>query len=65
VPESERPRTAEDGPILATHQVGYRIVTTLDRLSRRPEDATDIDEALSDALVAIVVAADHTSHTPH
>ena len=42
-----------------THQVGYCVVASRDRLSENPEDAADIDEALDDALVAIVVAADH------
>lgn len=50
---------------VAAQQVGYCIVNTLDRFSRRPEDAADIDQALSDALVAIVVAADHTGPAPH
>ncbi|MCL4545521.1 MAG: recombinase family protein [Chloroflexi bacterium] len=50
---------------VATRQVGYCIVATLDRFSRRPEDAADIDQALSDDLVAIVVAANHTGPTPY
>jgi site-specific DNA recombinase len=50
---------------VATHEVGYCIVATLDQFSLRPEDAADIDQALSDALVAIVVATDHTGPTPH
>ncbi len=44
---------------VAAHQVGYCVVASRDRLSENPEDAADIDEALDDALVAIVVAADH------
>ncbi len=50
---------------VATRQVGYCIVATVDRFSEDPEGAADIDEALSDALVAIVIAADHTGHPPH
>ena len=46
-----------------THQVGYCVVATSDRLSEDPEDAADIDEALSGALVVIVVAADHIGPT--
>lgn len=46
---------------VATHHIGYCVVATLDRLSRRPEDAADIDQALTDELVVIVVAADHTA----
>ncbi|MGH3320154.1 MAG: recombinase family protein [Streptosporangiaceae bacterium] len=45
---------------VASHQVGYCVVATRDRLSEDPEDAADIDEALDDALVALVIAADHT-----
>lgn len=45
---------------LATHRVGFCVVATRDRLSEDPEDMADIDEALDDALVAIVIAADHT-----
>lgn len=45
---------------VATHQVGYCILATLDRFSENPEDPADIDQALADALVAIVIAADHT-----
>lgn len=44
---------------VAAQQVGYCVVATSDRLSEDPVDAADIDEALSDALVVIVVAADH------
>ena len=44
-------------------QVGYCVVATSDRLSEDPEDAADIDEALSGALVVIVVAADHIGPT--
>src|SRR5579875_477500 len=46
---------------VTTHQVGYCVVATQDRLSEDPEDAAEIDQALSDTLVAIVVAADHTA----
>jgi DNA invertase Pin-like site-specific DNA recombinase len=45
---------------VAAQQVGYCVVSTRDRLSEDPEHMADIDEALDDALVAIVVAADHT-----
>jgi DNA invertase Pin-like site-specific DNA recombinase len=45
---------------VAAHQVGFCVVATRDRLSEDPEHMADIDEALDDALVAIVVAADHT-----
>ena len=44
-------------------QVGYCVVATSDRLSEDPEHAADIDEALSGALVVIVVAADHIGPT--
>lgn len=44
---------------VATHRVGFCVVATRDRLSEDPEHMADIDEALDDALVAIVVAADH------
>jgi DNA invertase Pin-like site-specific DNA recombinase len=44
---------------VAAHQAGYCVVATRNRLSEDPEDAADIDQALDDALVAIVVAADH------
>lgn len=50
---------------VAARQVGYCVVATMDRLSENPEDAADIDQALTDALVVIVVAADHTGPTPH
>jgi len=47
-----------------THrQVGYCVVAAADRLSRDPEDIADIDEALSDALVVVLVAADHIGPT--
>jgi DNA invertase Pin-like site-specific DNA recombinase len=46
---------------VTTHQVGYCVVATRDRLSEDPEDAADIDQALTDALVVIVVASDHTA----
>src|SRR5690348_16940557 len=45
---------------IAAHPVSYCVIATQDRLSEAPEDVADIDQALSDALVAIVVAADHT-----
>lgn len=48
---------------VAAHRVGYCVVTTRDRLSEDPEDVADIDQALTDALVVIVVAADHTGPT--
>lgn len=44
---------------VVAHRVGYCVVATRDRLSEDPEDMADIDEALDDALVAIVIAADH------
>lgn len=44
---------------VAAHRVGFCVVATRDRLSEDPEQMADIDEALDDALVAIVVAADH------
>ena len=44
---------------VAAQQVGYCVVATRDRLSEDPEHMADIDEALDDALVAIVIAADH------
>lgn len=44
---------------VAAHQVGYCVVATRDRLSENPEHMAEIDEALDDAAVAIVVAADH------
>lgn len=43
---------------VAAHQVGYCVVATRDRLSEDPEHMADIDQALDDALVAIVIAAD-------
>jgi DNA invertase Pin-like site-specific DNA recombinase len=45
---------------LAAHRVGFCVVATRDRLSEDPEHMADIDQALDDALVAIVIAADHT-----
>lgn len=45
---------------VAVHRVGFCVVATRDRLSENPEHMADIDEALDDALVAIVIAADHT-----
>ncbi|HWG01457.1 MAG TPA: hypothetical protein VG164_06365 [Trebonia sp.] len=45
---------------VAANQVGYCVVATRDRLSEDPEQAADIDQALDDALAAIVVAADNT-----
>ncbi len=51
---------------VTTQQVGYCVVATRDRLSSDPEHAADIDQALTDALVVIVVATDHTALTaPH
>lgn len=44
---------------VAAHRVGFCVVATRDRLSEDPEHMADIDEALDDAMVAIVVAADH------
>ena len=44
---------------VVAHQVGHCVVTTRDRLSEDPEYLADIDQARDDALVAIVVAADH------
>ena len=49
---------------VATHQVGYCAVTTRDQLAEDAEDAADIDQALTDALVVVVVAADHTGPNP-
>lgn len=49
---------------VAAHQVGYCVVATRDRLSEDPEDMADVDEALDDALVAIVIAADHIEPPP-
>lgn len=45
---------------VTVHRVGFCVVATRDRLSEDPEHMANIDEALDDALVAIVVAADHT-----
>jgi DNA invertase Pin-like site-specific DNA recombinase len=45
---------------LAAHRIGFCVVATRDRLSEDPEHMADIDEALDDALVAIVIAAEHT-----
>lgn len=45
---------------VAAHRVGFCVVATRDRLSEDPEHMADIDEALDDALVTIVVAAEHT-----
>ncbi len=45
---------------ITTRQVGYCIVASLDRLSRDPVQYADLDEALSDAKVAIVDASHHT-----
>jgi hypothetical protein len=45
---------------VTAHQVGFCVVTTRGRLSKDPEQVADIDEALDDALVAIVIAADQT-----
>ena len=44
---------------VATHQVGFCVVATRDRLSEDPDHMADIDEGLDNALVATVVAADH------
>lgn len=49
---------------VTAHRVGFCVVATRDRLSQDPEHMADIDEALDDALVAIVVAADHASPKP-
>lgn len=49
---------------VATRQVGYCVVATLDQFSEDPDDVAEIDQALTDALVAIVVAADHTGPRP-
>jgi len=46
---------------VGSHRVGYCVVATLDRLSENPEDAADIDQALTDASVVIVVAANHSA----
>ena len=48
---------------VTAHRVGFCVVATRDRLSEDPEHMADIDEALDDALVAIVIAADHTGRT--
>ena len=45
---------------VTAHRVGFCVVATRDRLSEDPEHMADIDEALDGALVAIVLAADHT-----
>ncbi len=44
---------------VAVHRVGFCVVATRDRISEDPEHMADIDQALDDAMVAIVVAADH------
>jgi DNA invertase Pin-like site-specific DNA recombinase len=44
---------------VADHRVGFCVVATRDRLSEDAEHMADIDEALDDALDAIVTAADH------
>ena len=44
---------------VAAHRVGFCVVATRDRLSEDPEHMAGIDEALDNALVAIVIAADH------
>lgn len=44
---------------VTAHRVGYCVAATRDRLSEDPEHMADIDQALDDALVAIVIAADH------
>jgi len=44
---------------VAAHRVGFCVVATRDRLSEDAEGMADIDEALDDALVAIVIAAGH------
>jgi DNA invertase Pin-like site-specific DNA recombinase len=44
---------------VAAVQVGYCVVATRDRLSEDPEHMADIDDALDDALVALVIAVDH------
>jgi hypothetical protein len=50
---------------VAVNRVGFCVVATRDRLSEDPEDMADIDQALDDALVAIVIAADHTRRGLH
>ena len=45
---------------VAAHRAGFCVVATRDRLSEDPDHMADIDEALDNALVATVVAADHT-----
>ena len=62
---TDRPGLCRLLDYVAAHQVGYCIVANLDQFSRRPEDAADIGQVLSDALVAIVVAADHTGPAAH
>jgi hypothetical protein len=47
----------------AAHRVGFCVVATSDRLSEGPEHTADIDEALDDALVAVVIATDHIDPT--
>lgn len=47
---------------VTAHRVGFCVVVARDRLSEDPEDMADLDQALDDALVAIVVASDHTGH---
>ena len=44
---------------VAVNRVGFCVVATRDRLSEDPEHMADIDQAVDDALVAIVVAVDH------
>lgn len=48
---------------VTAHRVGFCVVATRDRLSEDPEQMADIDEVLDDALVAIVIAADHIDPT--
>ena len=48
---------------VAAHRVGFCVVATSDRLSEDPEHMADIDDALDDALVAIVIATDHIDPT--
>ncbi|TWE13062.1 recombinase family protein [Rudaeicoccus suwonensis] len=44
---------------VTAYRVGYCVVATRDRLSEDPEHMAEIDQALDDAEVAIVIAADH------
>ncbi len=48
---------------VAAQRVGFCVVATSDRLSEDPEHMADIDEALADALVALVIATNHIDPT--